>query len=490
KQVINGPFTFAPDGNPLVGPVRGLRNFWVACGVMAGFSQGGGVGLALSNWMVEGDPGFDVFAMDVARFGDYATPAYTNAKVRENYGRRFRITFPNEELPAARPLRTTAIYDRLKDANAVFGASYGMEHALWFAPPGEEPVETPTYRRSNAFEPAKAECKAVREAVGMTESAIFAKYEVTGPGAEGWLSHLLANRMPREGRLVLTPMLNPTGKIIGDFTVAKAGPERFFIFGSGIAEDYHLRWFEQHLPEEGVTLHARSRDMVGFIVAGPKSRELLARLTDEDVSNAGFPFMDFRRMDLGMVPAWVGRINFTGDLGYELWVAPDDLRRLYDDLLTAGEDLGLRQFGLRAILSLRLEKSYGTWAREYRPIYTPAEAGLDRFVDLKKNAFIGRDAVLKEKETGPKLRLVTFVVDPDDAEVVGDEPIWHDGKVVGWVTSGGYAHWADCSVAMGYVPAELEKADGGFEVEILGDRRPARLQPQPLFDPKRERMLG
>jgi dimethylglycine dehydrogenase len=491
KQTINGPFTFAPDGNPLVGPVRGLKNFWVACGVMAGFSQGGGVGLALSNWMVEGDPGFDVFAMDVSRLGDYATMAYTNAKVRENYGRRFSIIFPNEELPAARPLRTTAIYDRLKEENAVFGVAYGMEHALWFAPPGEEPVETPSYRRSNAFEPAKVECKAVRGAVGMTETAIFAKYEVTGPGAEGWLSHILTNRMPAEGRLVLSPMLNPQGKIIGDFTVAKAGPERFFIFGSGSAEDLHMRWFEQHLPETGVTLTCRSRDMLGFIIAGPNARALLARLTDSDVSNAGFPFMDFRRMDLGMTPAWVGRINFTGDLGYELWVAPDGLRRLYDDLLAAGKDLGLRQFGLRAILSLRLEKSYGTWAREYRPIYTAAEAGLDRFVNMKKNAFIGRDAVLKEQEAGgPKLRLVTFVVDANEADVSGDEPVWHDGKVVGWVTSGGYAHWADCSVAMGYIPAELEKAESGFEIDILGDRRKARLQHEPLFDPKRERMTG
>jgi dimethylglycine dehydrogenase len=440
--------------------------------------------------MVEGDPGFDVFAMDVARFGDYATMAYTNAKVRETYGRRFKITFPNEELPAARPLRTTAIYDRLKDENAVFGAYYGMEHALWFAPEGAEPVETPTYRRSNAFEPAKAECQAVREAVGMTETAIFAKYEVTGPEAEGWLSHLLTNRMPREGRLVLTPMLSPAGKIIGDFTVAKVGPERFFVFGSGLAENYHLRWFERNLPDRGVALRSRSRDMHGFIVAGPKSRALLARLTDTDVSNAAFPFMDFRRMDLGMLPAWVGRISYTGDLGYELWVAPDDLRRLYDDLLAAGEDLGLRQFGLRAINSLRLEKSYGSWSREYRPIYTPAEAGLDRFVDLRKNAFIGRDAALRDRDAGPKLRLVTLTVDVDEADVVGDEAVWHDGRVVGWVTSGGYTHWAERSVALAYVPADLAQAGDGFEIEILGDRRPAKLQPEPLFDPKRERMMG
>jgi dimethylglycine dehydrogenase len=494
KQVINGPFTFAPDGNPLVGPVRGLKNFWVACGVMAGFSQGGGVGLALASWMVEGDPGLDVFAMDVARFGDYPTLAYTNAKVRENYGRRFQITFPNEQLPAARPLRTTPLYDRFKAANAVFGAAYGLEYPLWFAPPGEEPLEEPSYRRSNAFAPVKAECQAVREAVGLLEISNFAKYEVSGPAAAAWLSHLLANRLPAEGRIVLAPMLNHDGRLIGDFTVARAGPERFFVFGSGIAEDYHLRWFESHLPDGGrtggVTLRSRSRDLLGLAIAGPKSCELLARLVADDVSNAAFPFMDFRRLDLGMVPAWVGRISFTGDLGYEIWVAPDLLPRLYDDLMAAGADLGLRLFGGRALDSLRLEKGYGSWAREYRPIYTPAEAGLDRFVDLRKNDFIGRDAVLKHQEAGPKLRLVTFVVDAGDADVVGDEAVWLGGKVVGWVTSGGYAHHADCSVALAYLPAGLENASGSFEIEILGERRPAKLQNEPLFDPKRERMLG
>ncbi|WP_299625933.1 FAD-dependent oxidoreductase [Pelagibius sp.] len=495
KQVINGPFTFAPDGNPLVGPVRGLKNYWVACGVMAGFSQGGGVGLALSAWMTEGDPGFDVFAMDVSRYGDFATMAYTNAKVRENYGRRFQITFPNEELPAARPLRTTPIYERFKARNAVFGVGYGLEQALWFAPEGAEPVEQPGYRRSNAFEPVKAECRAVREAVGLLETSGFAKYEVTGPDAEGWLSGILANRMPREGRILLSPMLNHRGKLIGDFTVAKVGPERFFIFGSGAAEGYHLRWFESHLPENGVTLRSLRNEMLGLSIAGPKARTLLARLTDADVSNEAFPFMAFRRMDLGMVPAWVGRISFTGDLGYEIWVSPDYMLRLYDQLTEAGADLGLRPFGLRALNALRLEKGFGTWAREYRPIYTPAEAGLDRFVDLRKNAFIGRDAVLEDKERGPKLRLVTLTVDAngsdaDVADVSGDEAVWHDGEVVGWVTSGGYAHFAERSVAMAYVPSELASRNGHFEVEIIGERRSVQLQPEPLFDPARTRMLG
>ena len=490
KKIINGPFTFAPDGNPLVGPVRGLRNYWVACGVMAGFSQGGGVGLALSNWMIEGDPGFDVWAMDVARFGDWATRAYTNAKVRENYSRRFQIRFPNEELPAARPLRTTPVYDRLKAKGACFGVSFGLEHALWFAPDGTEPVEAVTFRRSNAHGPVGEECRAVRSAVGLIEIANYAKYEVTGPGAEAWLSHMLANRMPREGRIVLTPMLNPNGKLIGDFTVAKLGPERFHVFGSGIAEAYHMRWFEAHLPDSGTALRSLRAELVGFSIAGPRSRELLARLTAEDVSNEAFPFLSFREMDLGMIPAKVGRLTFTGDLGYEFWVEADYELALYELLLAAGGDLGLRHFGARALLSLRLEKSFGTWAREFRPIYDPFEAGLERFVDLRKNDFLGRDAVLKARDGGPKRRLVTLVIADDGADAIGDEPVWHDGKAVGWVTSGGYAHHVAKSVALAYVPAELANAREGFAVELLGDRRAARITPVPLFDPEGRRMRG
>ena len=492
KQIINGPFTFAPDGNPLMGPVRGLKNYWLACGVMAGFSQGGGVGLALSNWMVEGDPGFDVWAMDVARYGDWTTMAFTNAKVRENYSRRFQITFPNEELPAARPLRTTPVYERLEAKNAVFGVSYGLEHALWFAPQGTDPVEEVTFRRSNAHAVVAEECRAVRDAVGLIEISSFAKYEVTGPEAEGWLSHLLANRMPRKERIVLTPMLNPAGKLIGDFTVAKAGPERFYIFGSGVAEEYHLRWFERHAPENGVLIRSLTATLNGLSVAGPKSRELLSRVSHEDLSNEAFPFMSFKETSLGHVPVKLGRITYTGDLGYEIWVRTDYQRSLYDLLVEAGADLGLRHFGARALNSLRLEKGFGSWAREYRPIYGPFEAGLDRFIAMDKNDFIGRDAALNERDEGPERRLVTLVVDDDGVDVIGDEPVWRDGEVIGWVTSGGYAHYAGKSIALAYVPAAHAgvEGEGAFEVEILGDRRPATLARQPILDPEGARMRG
>lgn len=483
RKIINGPFTFSPDGNPLVGPVRGMTNFWSACAVMAGFSQGGGVGLALANWMIHGDPGFDVFAMDVARYGDFATLGYTNAKVRENYSRRFSIRYPNEELPAGRPLLTTPVYDRLKAAGAVFGASYGLEQPLWFAPAGVE--DHFSWRRSTDFETVGAEARTVRESVGLMETSGFAKYAVKGRGAEAFLDRLLACRMPATSRMTLAPMLKADGKLIGDFTLAKLGEGDFLLIGSGIAEDYHMRWFEAHLPKDGsVTLEALNLGLVGLAIAGPNAREVLRKLTHQDLSTAAFPFMAVRRMDLGMAPAIVGRVSYTGDLGYEIWMKPQYQRYLYDLILEAGEEFGIRLFGLRALNALRLEKSYGSWSREYRPLYGPLEARLDRFVALDKAAdFIGKAAARSERENGGTLRLCTFILEAKDADVIGDEPIYLDGVVRGWVTSGGYAHAAGVSVAVGYVPKDIADVTGDWSVELLGEMLPARLQREPLFDP-------
>jgi len=491
RRVVNGPFTFSPDGNPLVGPVQGLPGFWCACAVMAGFSQGGGVGLALSQWMVNGDPGFDVWAMDVARYGAWATRSYTNEKVRENYSRRFSIRFPNEELPAARPQQTTALYDVMLAAGAVMGDSWGLETPLWFAPSGVEPKDVVSFHRSNDFPHVKAECLGVRNGVGVTEIANFAKYEIAGPGAEGYLSRLMTNRMPKAGRIVLTPMLNPAGKLIGDFTIARAAPERFLMWGSSQAQIYHMRWFEAQLPKDGsVNVQRIDMGMVGLSIAGPHSRELLARLTDEDVGAAAFRFMDHRAMDVANCPALVNRVTYTGDLGYEIWVAPEFQRRLYDRIQAAGKDLKLVHFGMRALLALRLEKNFPTWYRELRPIYGAFEAGLDRFVDLGKPEFIGRDAALVEKASGGNLKRVSFAVDALDADVLGDEPVWHSGNVIGWVTSGGYGHYVDRSLAQGYIPVAVAQdfRAGAFEIEILGERRSASILSEPLFDPEGARM--
>jgi dimethylglycine dehydrogenase len=488
KRVIHGPFTFAPDGNPLVGPVPGLRNFYVACAVMAGFSQGGGVGLSLASWMVEGDPGMDVFAMDVARFGDFATRAYANAKVRENYSRRFSITFPNEELPAGRPLRTTPVYERLKAKGAVFGAAFGLEHALWFAPEGTEPSEIPTFRRSNAHEPVGRECRGVREGVGILEIANYGKHEVTGPGAEAWLDRLLAARLPQQGRLALSPMLSPNGRLMGDLTVSRLGPERFMIVGSGAAERFHLRWFEAHLPKSGVAVRPVSTERLGFAIAGPRARELLARLANDDVSAAALPFFGIRPIDIGCAPALLARVSFTGELGFEIYVDAAYELAVYDALARAGEDFGLVHFGGRALNALRLEKSFGAWLREYTPDYTPQQAGLARFIDFEKGDFTGRDAALRQRDEAPSHSLATLVVDAADADAHGDEPVLAQGRVVGFVTSGGYGHTVGASIALAYLEPACAVPDAALAVTILGEDRPARIAPQPLYDPSGARM--
>ena len=488
KRVISGPFTFAPDGNPLVGPVPGLRNYWAACAVMAGFSQGGGVGLALAEWMIEGEPSRDIFAMDVARFGDWCTRPYTRAKVRENYQRRFAISYPNEELPAGRGLVTTPAYGVWAARNAVFGTGYGLEHVNWFAPEGEPAFEQPSFRRSNAFEPVAAECRAVREAVGINEIHNFGKYHVEGPGAAAWLSRLMANRMPREGRIALTPMLSPKGRLIGDFTVARLAPERFQLTASYAAQAFHMRWFDAHLPPDGVSVRNVSLERVGFQIAGPRAREVLAAVSSGDVSNEALRFFDAHEMEVGLVPALVCRVSYTGDLGYEIYVDADHQVSLWQALDAAGTGHGMKPFGMRAMMSLRLEKSFGAWMREYRPEYTPAETGLDRFVDLGKNDFIGRDAAMSERDTPPGRRLCTFVVDAHDADVWADEPIFAGGEVVGFVTSGGYAHWSEKSVALGFVPVEMIGEGAEFAIEILGERRRATLVREPVLDPLGERM--
>ncbi|MDE2219778.1 MAG: glycine cleavage system protein T, partial [Gammaproteobacteria bacterium] len=410
-----------------------------------------------------------------------------------NYARRFSIRFPNEELPAARPQQTTAIYDLMVEQGAVMGDSWGMETPLWFAPQGVPARDEVSFHRSNDFRHVNAECKGVRNGVGVTEIANFAKYEVTGPGAEGFLSRLMTNRMPRAGRLMLTPMLNPAGRLIGDFTIARVNDSRFLAWGSSQAQIYHMRWFEQHLPKDGsASVRRLGMNMVGLSIAGPRSRELLARLADEDVSNAAFRFMDHRAFDVANLPAIVNRVTYTGDLGYEIWVAPEYQRRLYLAIRAAGANLGLVNFGMRALLCLRLEKNFPTWYRELRPIYGPIEAGLDRFIDFNKGDFIGREAAIRERDLGGALRRVTMVVDAGDADVLGDEPIWHDGKVIGWVTSGGYGHFVERSLAQGYVPRALagELRQGAFEVEILGERRTATIAAEPLFDPQGQRMRG
>jgi dimethylglycine dehydrogenase len=490
KSVVHGPFTFAPDGNPLVGPVPGLRNYWSACGVMAGFSQGGGVGLMLAQWMTEGMPERDVTAMDVARFGRWITPGYTLPKVVENYQNRFSISYPNEELPAARPFRTTPMYDIFDGMNAVWGQQYGMEVVNYFALSGEPRYEIPSFRRSNAWDATKAEVKAVRSAVGINEVQNFGKYRVTGVGARAWLDRIMAGHIPKQGRLSLTPMLAPSGRLVGDFTVSCLGETEFQLTGSYGSQDYHLRWFEQNL-DTGVKIENISDQRTGFQIAGPNARDLLARVTRADVSAEAFKFMDVKRIGIGMTDAIVQRVSYTGDLGYEIYVPAMDQRALWSTLWNAGQDLGIRPFGMRAMMSLRLDKFFGSWLSEFSPDYTAAETGLDRFIRFKKDTdFIGRAAAQAERDSGTDRKLCAFEVHADDADVVAYEPIWLDGRVQGFCTSGGYSHHAEKSIALGFLPVDRITDGLQVEIEILGKMHRAVLISEPLFDRDGARMRG
>ncbi|MGC4251359.1 MAG: FAD-dependent oxidoreductase [Sphingobium sp.] len=483
KRIINGPFTFAPDGNPLVGPVPGVPNYWSACGVMAGFAQGGGVGLSLAQWIINGEPGEDIFAMDVARFGSYATPAYTTEKAKEFYSNRFLLAYPNEYWPAARDTQSDVLYDVLKARNAVFGVSYGLEIPLYFAGEGEEAAETPGLKRSNAFPVVAREIKAVQQGVGIFDASSFAKYEVSGPNAAAALDRLLANKLPAIGRVRLAPMLSDSGRLMGDLTVMRLAEERFMIFGSGYLQAWHGRWFDEHLAGDGVTIRNITLDYQGFHLVGPNARKLLERLTELDVSNKGLPFLGVREADVGLAPAMIARISLSGELSYEIYAPAAFVRSLYLLAMEKGADLGVVDFGLHALAAMRLEKSYGIWSREFSRDYTPGMSGLDRFIDFNKGDFIGRDAALKESQSVPSQALVTFAVDALDADAAGYEPVWHKGEYVGFVTSGGYGHRVGTSIAMAYIDRSLLNETEGFEVSILGEKRPARLTHEPLYDP-------
>ncbi|MGD2002253.1 MAG: FAD-dependent oxidoreductase [Paracoccaceae bacterium] len=488
KSVIHGPFTFAPDGNPLVGPIPGLRNYWSACGVMAGFSQGGGVGLMLAQWMIEGETERDTMAMDVARFGDWIGPGYTLPKVIENYQKRFSVSYPNEELPAARPMRTTPMYDIFDKMGAVWGAQFGLEVPNYFAQADEPRYETPSFRRSNAWEATKREVMAVRDNVGINEVHNFGKYRITGRDARAWLNRIMAGRIPKPGRLSLTPMLSHKGRLIGDFTVSCLSETGFRLTASYGSQAYHMRWFLQNQTDD-VQIENISDTVNGFQLAGPNAAKVLQAVTRSDVS--AMKFMDVHEMAVGMVNCVVQRVSYTGDLGYEIYCHTMDQRSLWQALWTAGHAFDLKPFGMRAMMSLRLDKFFGSWLREFSPDYTPGETGMDRFISWNKGTdFIGKSAAMAEREAGSARALVAFEVDAEDADGVAYEPVWIDGAVKGFCTSGGYSHYAEKSIALALVPREHAVDGQEAEIEILGQMRKARVITTPLFDADDARMRG
>ncbi|GAA6159556.1 FAD-dependent oxidoreductase [Ruegeria sp. HU-ET01832] len=490
KRVINGPMIWSPDSNVLMGPVPEVDGYFCCNGIIPGFSQSGGMGLMAAQWIIEGETQYDMFAWDMARFDTWATKEFTKAKVQDQYAHRFAIHFPNEERGAGRPARVRPIYETQKAMGAVFGLNVGWEHPLWFA---DEPgtVDTNGFTRQNWWAPVGEECKMLRERAGIIDISNFAKYVCKGPGAEDWLNAVFANTMPKAvGRSCLTPLISKRGGIAGDFTVTRMAEDEFWIIGSGMAERYHKRFFKQVPLPEGTTFESHTEAMCGFNVAGPKSREILQRLTNASLATEDFPFMRSVMIELAGVEVLALRVSFTGDLGWELHCKTEDQAQLYEALLAAGKEFGAGPVGSRALMSLRVEKGYGSWSREYSPEYWPHEVGLDRLCKFDKD-FLNKEAAQKVLENPAREQLVLLHLDEADvtasnADATGGEPIFKDGEGIGRVTSGTYGYTVGMSLALGYV----KNAQPGDEVEVmvLGHPHKATILQEPPFDAKGEKL--
>ena len=491
KRVINGPMIWSPDSNVLFGPVPELSNYFCCNGIIPGFSQSGGMGLLAADWIVTGESRYDMFAWDMARFGDWADKAFTKARVGDQYANRFKIHFPNEERAAGRAVRKRPAYEAQRDLGAVFGLNYGWEHPLYygFAPGSVD--ETEGFTRQGWWDQVGAECRMLRENAGIIDISNFAKYRCAGPGAEDWLNAVFANNMPKTvGRSCLTPLIGKRGGIAGDFTVTRLGEDEFWIIGSGMAERYHQRFFKEVPLPSGTTFESQTEAICGFNVAGPKSREMLQRMTNTSLATVDFGFMRSAWIELAGVRCLALRVSFTGDLGWELHCAEADQDRLFTALIAAGKDVGAGPVGSRALMSLRVEKGYGSWGREYSPEYWPQEVGLERLCKMEKD-FLNKAAVGETLSKPARERLVLLQLDAaqtdaSNADATGGEPIFKDGKGIGRVTSGAYGYSVGMSLALGFVSGIA--AGETVEVMVLGRAHKATVLAEPPFDPKGERL--
>jgi dimethylglycine dehydrogenase len=512
KKVYNGAIAYTPDGSPIVGPAPGLRNFWLNEGHSFGVTAAGGAGWQLAEWIVEGEPSIDMLGVDPRRFGPYADTGYLIAKNEEAYAKVFTVHYPDEERVAARPLRQTPCYARMKDLGAVFGSVYGWERPNWFAPqgyalsetdlakpdvllnenhpavsPSEKPREKWSFRRSNYFQFVGDECRNVRDNVGLMDMSAFAKCEVSGSGAEGWLNSILTNRAPRRtGRVTLTYLLTKRGGVRAEFTLTRIGPERFYLVSAAALETHDFDALEKLLPaDNSVRIDKVTTQRGVLVLAGPRSREVLAKVSDIDVSNAAFPWLTARRLSIKAAALIAMRVNFVGELGYELHHPIETQNAIFDALMAAGAPFGIKPFGIRAMDSLRLEKSYKLIGRELSIEYSALESGLERFVDFDKGPFLGRDALVAWRDKGFENKLVTLEVQGvTDADARGSEPVMKNGVMIGRTTSGGYGWRTGKSLALAMVGPEFSHIGGDVDVRILGETRRAIVIPDSPYDPK------
>lgn len=490
QHEVNGPITYTPDGGPLVGPAFGVPNFFINAAHCFGITECAAYGLYTAQWIIDGEPSIDMGFADPRRYGDYANFKYTYEKIVQAYEMMYSIEFPWEERPAARKIKTTPIYDLLKKQGAVFGQTYGWERAHWFAPEGVKPEDQYTFKRPNWHEHVGRECRAVREKVGVLDLSGFSKYIVSGPGAERFLNYLCANSLPtKTGRIKVSHMLTDRGTFKCDVTITRLGPDRFYVISAAAMEKHDLDWMQKRLPADGsVTIENVTTRYGTLVLAGPRTREVLAKLTETDLSNAAFPFLTMQEILVGNYPTMALRIGFVGELGWELHHPIEYQRGLYEAVMEAGAEFGITNFGLRALVSLRLEKGYIMLGGELSSERTPLEAGLDRFVDFNKGDFIGRQALVNLKEKGLAQKLALLTVDAGDADCIGDEPVFLGDKIVGRVASGGYGHVVGHSLASGYLDVAVADPGTQLEIPVFGERRRAQVVSSPLYDPKNERL--
>jgi dimethylglycine dehydrogenase len=490
KDCINGPIPYTPDGSPLIGPAWGLKNFWLAEGFSFGITAAGGAGNLLSDWMVHGEPAIDPWDVDGRRFGAYANKRYTKVKNEECYEHVFIVHYPLEERPGARPLKAAPCYDRMKALGAVFGQKFGWERPNWFAPKGAERKEKYSFRRTNWFEPVREECKAVRERVGLLDLTGFSKFEVSGPGAEAFLDRLVANRLPKKiGRIGLVHALTPQGGVRSELTITRLADDRFYIVSAAAAERHDLDVMQRNLPSDGsVRIDVLTQSMGVLVLAGPKSREALKKVTDADLSNDKFPWLSGQEIAIGEAPVRALRVNFVGELGWELHHQLSNQNHIFDRLMEAGAAFDIRPFGIRAMDSLRIEKSYKYWRGDIFTEYSAWESGLERFVHLNKGEFIGREALVRQQQQGIPRKFVTVEVDAIDSDPWGNEPLFVGAAMVGRTTSGAHGYTIGKSLAVAYVDTAHAKVGAELEIQMLGERHKARIIPDSPWDPENARL--
>ncbi|HWT98434.1 MAG TPA: FAD-dependent oxidoreductase [Terriglobales bacterium] len=490
QRVINGPIPYSPDGNPYIGPAHGLKNFYQCCCFSFGIAQSGGAGKTVAEWIAHGEPEWDFWSLDPRRYTNYATKSYVIDKAIELYQNEYAIAFPNNEWPAGRPAKTTPLYDRLKAKGANFCARGGWERAAWFPLPDGPQTPQPSFRRTNWHDAVAAECRAVRERVGILDLGGFTKFEISGPGAEAWLDRMICGKLPKLSRITLSYMLNDKGGIVSEFTITKLDENRYYLISAAAAEWHDIDWIEKYLPGDGsVTLTNLSARMGSLILAGPKAREVLGAVTETDLSNKAFPWLSAQEIEIGFAHMLALRVNYVGELGWELHCPVENMVAIYEALWAAGEQHGIADFGMYAMDSLRLEKCYRGWKSDMTHEYTPLMASLDRFVDFQKPDFKGLKALTAERSKGPKERFVPLLLsDAKDCDAPTCSPVYLGDQYVGLVASGGYGHTLQKSIALAYVRTDLAKPGTELEVLVLGEKRKAVVAEEPLYDPRNERL--